>query len=302
VIVSDPVKAEAVPKWMCIAEQIATGSRPRVLEDGSDTIHSDDEAKKDVEPDVELNTYAAGADPKLGPTKLSQHEVARQRAVAQALKAQASGSQSSCSESDNPNGFDMRWSHSRQTFVKNAAKDLSDSDIGNSIIPSPVSSPEPTRQPTPLTSPTNSDDEGMSEDQRRLAENAQKRASKGARKQQPQPPRCTSAPGTRAPPKSVPAKEPHGVGNPAFRSRAEAGPSQRVPEPPKAADSPRAPADKSKNIGMGQESPGTKVPAHDPHPNATRLSRRASGAGSLRPGGRLGPTDTCVDLFNPSKT
>jgi hypothetical protein len=64
-IVSDPKKAEAVPKWMCMAERIATGSRPRVLEDGPDTIHSDDEAKIDIEPDVELGAYAPGVDLKL---------------------------------------------------------------------------------------------------------------------------------------------------------------------------------------------------------------------------------------------
>jgi hypothetical protein len=51
VIMSDPVKAEAVPKWMCMAERISTGSRPRVLEDGPDTIHSDQEEKEGVEPD-----------------------------------------------------------------------------------------------------------------------------------------------------------------------------------------------------------------------------------------------------------
>jgi hypothetical protein len=56
VITSDPVKAEAVPKWMCMAERIATGSRPRVLEDGPGTIHSDDDAKEDVEADKELES------------------------------------------------------------------------------------------------------------------------------------------------------------------------------------------------------------------------------------------------------
>jgi hypothetical protein len=46
----------------------------------------------------------------------------------------------------------------------------------------------------------------------------------------------------------------------------------------------------------GQESPETKVS----NPMVTR--RQASRAGGLRPGGGLGSTDTCVDLFNPSKT
>jgi hypothetical protein len=187
--------------------------------------------------------YAPGVDPKLGLTKLSKKEVARQLAAAQILKAQASGSQSqsSCSESDNPNGFDMRYSHSHQTFVKNAAKDLSDSDIGNSIISTPVSSPEPTRQPTPLTSLANSEDEEMSEDQRRQIEKAKRMSQKGNKKP--------------------------------------------VPE---------AKASKPTN---GQERPGSK----DPHPTGSRR-QRASRAGGLRSGGGLGQMDTCVDLFNPSKT
>jgi hypothetical protein len=68
----------------------------------------------------------------------------------------------------------------------------------------------------------------------------------------------------------------------------------KVPEPPKAAASPRAPAVRTKSKGdVGQESPGTKVPVQDPH---------ASRAGRLRPGGGLGPTDTRGDLFHPSKT
>jgi hypothetical protein len=46
----------------------------------------------------------------------------------------------------------------------------------------------------------------------------------------------------------------------------------------------------------GQESPVAKAT----HPMSTR--QPASRAGGLRSGGGLGPTDTCVDLFNPSKT
>jgi hypothetical protein len=164
-IVSDPAKAEAVPKHMCLAERIATGSRPRVLENGPDTLHSDEDAEEDVEADKELGMYAPGVDPTLGPMKLSRAEVARQLAAPRAIKAQASGIQSSCSESDNPDGFDMRYSHSRETFVKNAAKDLSDSEVGNSIISSPSSSTAPSRPPTP------------SEEHQKLVEGAKKRVA-----------------------------------------------------------------------------------------------------------------------------
>jgi hypothetical protein len=272
VIVSDPKKAELVPQWMCLAERIATGNRPRVLEDGPDTLHSDDEAKQDVEADEEKGIYTAEMDPKLGPKTLSAQEAARQRAAANALKASLASTTSS-------------------GFTTTSTSDVS-SDFGNSI----VSAPQPTRQSTPLHSPVNSDDE-MTEDQKRLVKHAQKCSAI---------PRCTSAPGTKLPPKSAQpkaahAKEPQGNGTPASRSRADAGPSQKVPEPPKAAAPPRAPAARPKSKGdVGQESPGTKVPT-DPHPMATRR-QQASRAGGLRPGGGLGPTDTCVDLFHPSKT
>jgi hypothetical protein len=268
-IVSDPKKAEVVPRWMCMAERIATGSRPRVLEDGPDTIHSDDEAKKDVEPDEELDMYAPGVDPKLGPTKLSKKEVARQLAAAQILKAQASGSrfQSSCSESDNPDGFDMRHSHTRHTFVKNAAKDLSDSDVGNSIISSPVPSEA-------------EDHEGSVPDHQKMIEDAKRRTSI---------PRSPSA-GNLVTPKK---------GKPASRSRAEAGPQSGKKASPGTADVPQPTEEQQapKQPVKGQESPGTKVPT------PTMVTRsQASRARGLRSGGGSGQPDTCVANGNPSKT
>jgi hypothetical protein len=45
-----------------------------------------------------------------------------------------------------------------------------------------VNEPEPARQPTLLTSPVNFDDEGMSEDQRWMANLGKKMAKKGAKK------------------------------------------------------------------------------------------------------------------------
>jgi hypothetical protein len=263
-ITSDPKLSELVPNWMCTDERIATGNRRRVPEDGPDTWYSDDEAKEDVLPDVEKGAYTAEMDPKLGPKKLSAHEAAQQRAAANALKSSRSGFTTSNSEVS--------------------------SDFGYSIVSSQVSSPQPSRQPTPASTPVNSDDdEGMTEDLKRVVAHAKKCSAHNV-------PRCTSAPGTKPPPKKSVPQEPQGNGTPASRLRAEAGPSQMVPEPPKAAAPQRAPALKSKSKGdIGQESPGTKVPAHDSHPMASR-------AGGLRSGGGIGPTDTCVDLFNPSKT
>jgi hypothetical protein len=188
-ITSDPKMSELVPTWMCTAERIAAGSLCRVPEDGPDTWNSDDEAIEDVLPDEEKGAYTAGMDPKLGPKKLSAHEAARQRATANALKlAQSSGFTTSSS-------------------------DVS-SEFGNSI----VSSPQPSRQPTPASTPANSDDDdGMTEDQRRVVAHAKKCSAKNV-------PRCTSAPGTRPPPKkSVPLKPEESVKS-VTRSRAVADP------------------------------------------------------------------------------
>jgi hypothetical protein len=125
---------------MCLAERVATGSRPRVLEDGPDTLNSDEDANEDVEADKELNMYAPGVDPTAGPTVISSAYAARQRAIAQAVSSQMS-----------------------------TPRTTTDSDAGNSI----VSSPQPSRQPTPLNS---DDDEFMTEDQKRAANHGKKKS------------------------------------------------------------------------------------------------------------------------------
>jgi hypothetical protein len=249
-IVSDPAKAETVPKMMCLAERIATGSRPRVLENGPDTLHSDEDAEEDVEADKELGIYAPGVDPTLGPKVLSSSEAARQRAVSRAIRSQSSSLPTS-----------------------------TDSEMGNSIVSSPAQSPQPTRQPTPLNS-DNEDEDEMTEDQRRKLRGAKKMAKVA------QPPRCPSAPGARAAP-----REPKGDGTPASRMRADAGPSQKVPQPAAQvqAASPRAPGAKAPTPAKGQQVP--KQPTG------------GSRAGGFRPGvGGSGQTDTRVASSHPSKT
>jgi hypothetical protein len=123
-ITSDPKMTESVPKWMCMAERVATGSRRRVLENGPDTWKSDDEANEDVLPDEEHDMYTPEMDPKAGPVKLSQHEAARQRASVQAVK-QSKSRLPRCqtpvegsSDDDDPDGPDMIWSMSRQIIGK----------------------------------------------------------------------------------------------------------------------------------------------------------------------------------------
>jgi hypothetical protein len=209
-VINDPDLAAKVPGWLAVSRQVATGNRRRVLEDGADVANSSDEDDPKMKPDELTGMYTAEMDPKAGPKTLSQAEAARQRAAGRAWKDQVS------------------LSKPKET-------------------PLALPAPEQERKPTPLTSPVNSDDEGMSEDQRRKVETAKRMSARAA-----------------ASPR-VPADQPKGA---------------KAPPPTK-----------------GQESSGTKVP----QPIETRTRRRA-GAGGLRSGGGLGPTDTCVDLFNPSKT
>jgi hypothetical protein len=136
----------------------------------------------------------------------------------------------------------------------------------------------------------NSDDEHepLSYDQERQIVKAKKMSKKDT------PPRCVSAPGTKAPvrkapaapqkalPAPLPAKDSDEVGAPVTRSRAVTGPmsSPPDPDPKKTATSQRVPVDQ--------------------HPMATRR-QQASRAGGLRPGGGSGQTDTCVAKRNPSR-
>jgi hypothetical protein len=184
-ITNDPKMSESVPSWMCIAERIATGSRKRVPKDGPDTWNSDDEAKTDIEADVEKGMYTAEMDPKFGPKTITAQEAARQCAAANALKASLGTTSAS--------GFTTSTS------------DVS-SDFGNSIISSRVSSPQQSQQVTPSNS---DDDDGTPEDQKEQARHAKKVSV----------PRCTSAPGARLPQK----RSGSGVdGDPAARLRAAA--------------------------------------------------------------------------------
>jgi hypothetical protein len=138
--------------------------------------------------------------------------------------------------------------------------------------PAALPAPEPVRKRRPLTSPANSDDEGMSEDQRRCADLGKKMAERAAKALKP-PPRSPSTPE---------------VKNPAMKAAA----SQKAPAESKPTTGAKAP-----KPAKGQESPEAKAS----HPMATR-TRNASRAGGLRSGGGSGQTDTCVAQGNPSKT
>jgi hypothetical protein len=148
----------------------------------------------------------------------------------------------------------------------------------------PKSEPVSERQPTPLSPDTEDQTKGtvVHED---LVAGAKARLAV---------PRCPSA-GASLPPKEE--------GRPVTRSRAVTDPSPSdtdtmkkasigtadVPQPTKEQQAPKKPV-------KGQESPEVKAS----HPMSTR--KRASGAGSLRPGGSSGQADTCVAQGNHSKT
>jgi hypothetical protein len=108
----------------------------------------------------------------------------------------------------------------------------------------------------------NSDDDVMSEDQRRKIEPAKKMAGRGAKTSRR--PACLSAPGTKA-------------------QAEKAAAPQKAPVEPKP-----VPETKASTPKKGQESPEAKAS----HPMRTR--QRASGAGGLRSGGGSGQTGTCV--------
>jgi hypothetical protein len=149
--------------------------------------------------------------------------------------------------------------------------------------PTSESVPVPLGQPMPLPSDTKEQNKG-SVDQEELVARAKARLA------------IPRSPSAGAPTLS---KE---EGKPVTRSRDVTGPSPSdtgkkastrtadVPQPTKEQKAPKQPV-------KGQESPVAKAT----HPMATR-TRTASGAGSLRPGGSSGQTDTCVAQGNPSKT
>jgi hypothetical protein len=294
-ITADPVLSEKVPSWMCIAERIATGSRKRVNEDGPDTWHSDDEAQTDVEADKEANMYTPEMDPLKGPQRLTLHQAALLRAAA-AIASRTSSRASSAAPS--------------------ASSTDVDSDFGNSIISTPVSS----RQPTPLNS--DDDDGNISYDQQRAVNLGKKMAQRGV-------PRSPSAPGTHQAKSGAPGTRSRAVPVPPMPDPAERArkarqderdflemlddprpvvpPSSSYTAEPKAAASQRAPADQpsgakapppNQGQGSGQESPVAKAT----HPMQTR-QRSASGAGSLRGVDGLGKTDVARASKGPhSKT
>jgi hypothetical protein len=176
----------------------------------------DEDAIEDVKPDEELNMYTAGMDPTKGPVMLSARQVAAQKAAAAAMAqlhaSQAAASQrqapekapprsqtpvNDSSDDDGPNGKDLVWSQSRHYWRPN--KNKKPAAAVPARVSLPMSEPEPARQPTRLTYPANSDDEGMSEDQRRMVNLGKKMSKKGSKKPVPEAKASTPRKGQESP-------------------------------------------------------------------------------------------------------
>jgi hypothetical protein len=83
----DPIIAQNVSECMAAARQVATGSRKRVLENGADKENTDDEEDPVMKPDELTDMYTSEMGPEKGPIKLTQAQVAAQKAAALASKA-----------------------------------------------------------------------------------------------------------------------------------------------------------------------------------------------------------------------
>jgi hypothetical protein len=149
-ITSDPVKADKVPGWMNTAAKVATGNRRRVLEDRPDVMNSDEEdALKEEHGDVLGGMYTKGIDPQKGPVKLTQAQVAAQKAAARALprsQTPVSGS----SDDDDPSGPEFVWSQTKSCMRKNKHFRKSATADPKTSVPPPVDVPR--SQPVPAVS------------------------------------------------------------------------------------------------------------------------------------------------------
>jgi hypothetical protein len=112
-------------------------------------------------------------DPEKGPVKLTQAQVAAQKAAAQVSKAppRSQTPVSGSSDDDDPNGSEYVWSQTKGCLRKNKKFRKATTDD------SKANAPEPARQPTPVNSDTE-DQEEMTEDQKRCAKIGKKKETR----------------------------------------------------------------------------------------------------------------------------
>jgi hypothetical protein len=164
---------------MNTAAKVAIGNRRRVLEDGSDVMNSNEgDALKEEHGEVLEGMYTPWMDPEKGREKLTQAQVAAQKAAAQAIQ-RSQTPVSGSSDDDDPNGSEYIWSQTKGCMRKN--KHYRKAVTGDSKANVSVPVPEPTRQPTPVNSHTE-DQEYMSEDQKRCARSDKRRRQKASTK------------------------------------------------------------------------------------------------------------------------
>jgi hypothetical protein len=279
-ISTDPVLSQAVPTWMSVAQQIATGCRHRTLEDGRDVMNSDEEDDENMKADKLTGMYTAemlGPDgrPKMGLPKLSAAEANRQRAAAKAAK-ESKSSTASQSVSD--------FSQSVPAPLKPLPACLADAE---EEYP-----PGPPRSSSPYC-PPGEDWSWMNEKQLRLAEAAAKAHQEGRTSPIPRP---SSSPGYDSSPKKnpEPTVQAPAKGLPLEITKVTAIPAVGISKGrTKAAATQQAPAEPKSPKGETQMST----------PMVTRSRKKASRAGSLRGVDGLGQTEIGVDHKGPpSKT
>jgi hypothetical protein len=135
------------------------------------------------------NMYTSEMDPTKGPIKLTQAQVAAQKAAAQALKASKSPPRSQSpmptgsSDDDDPESPQYIWSSSKGIFQRNkhwaGLKDINVPDLPAPESQKALPAPEP-RHPTPVSS-DKEDQPEMTEDQKRLARFGKKKAAASQR-------------------------------------------------------------------------------------------------------------------------
>jgi hypothetical protein len=165
----------------------------------------DEDAVKEDHGEVLTGMYAPGC-ASLEEARLTEEQAQEQRATTSSKEPRVPPrSQSPAYDSSNEDtleGPEHVWSQTKQSFRKNKAwvRRLAESALA-------LPAPEPERKPTPLTSPVNSDDEWMSEDQRRKIESAKRMATRGTKTSRP-PPRSPSTPEAKNPTKEAKASKP----------------------------------------------------------------------------------------------
>jgi hypothetical protein len=299
-IQNNPELDAAASFGLSTAAQVSVGSRDYVLENGPDVMNSSDEDSPQEESgEVLTGMYTNGLK---APVLLSQSEVARQRAAAEAFKKVGYGnwipSSSNCPSSSEA------FSESDQSRSQSVPSSPTNSRAGSRLDEPNVprhSNPLIPRAQTPTgdapSKPTVSTAVPVSpltQERRRT----QKFISDSSGDELPPPAKLLSSkivPKGSEPKASTSVEVPPDPPSPK-KSGTRKKPATRKGESSGASDS-EAPPSKS---GSGQKASTRTAVPEGPHPMTTR--QKASRAGSLRDGGGSRATDTCVAQGNPSWT